>query len=105
MREVEVAPAIVLLVLAQARRGLGVRRVPPDGVGRNDGIARSLGDGIGQRQNHAAGRRLETVRLADVAHALVVVAEGDPPLGLDRTGGRLVDHVDDALPLAGRDLR
>ena len=104
LREIEVAPAVVLLVLAQHRRDLGVRRILPEGVGRNDGIGRPLGDGIGQRQRHAAFRRFQAVRLADVPQALVVVAEGEAPPGLDRAGRRLVDHVDDALALAPGDL-
>ena len=104
LREIEVPPPVVLLVLAQDRRHVGARRVPPDRVGRDDRVGRPLVDGIGQRQRHAACRGLDAVRLADVLHALVVVAEPEAPFGLDRARRRLVDHVDNALALALGDL-
>src|SRR5947208_4131088 len=103
-REIEVPPPAALLVLAQDRRDVGAVRVPPDRVGWYDRVARSLVDGIGQRQRHAACRGFDAIRLADVFQTLVVVAEPETPFGLDRARRRLVDHVDNALALALGDL-
>ena len=92
------------LVLAQGRHDVGARRVPPDGVGRDDGIGRPLANRILQRQCHTACRGFEAVRGADIGHALVEVAEREAPFGLDRPWRCLVDHVDYALALAFGDL-
>src|SRR5438477_2980070 len=104
LREIEVPPPAALLVLAQDRRDVGALRVPPDRVGRYDRVARSLVDGIGQRQRHATYRGFDAVRLTDVFQTLVVVAEPETPFGLDRARRRLVDHLDNALALALGDL-
>src|SRR5207248_285821 len=49
-------------------------------------------------------RGFDAVRLADVLHTFVVVAEPEAPFGLNRARWRLVDHVDNALALALGDL-
>ncbi len=103
VREIEVQPPVVLLVPAQDRRYVGARRVPPESVGRNDGVGRPLADGIGQRQRQASFGRLDAVR-PYVVHARVVVAEPKAPPGLDRARWRIVDHVDNSLALALGDL-
>ena len=72
-------------------------------VGRDDGVGRPLVDGIGQRQRQAAFGGLDVVR-PNIVQALVVVAEPEAPLGLDRTRGRLVDHVGERPPFALGDL-
>src|SRR5437764_14294882 len=84
LREIEVPPPVALLVLAQDRRDVGTLRVPPDRVGRDDGVARPLVHGIGQRQRHAPWRGFDAVRLTNVFQTLVVVAEPEAPYGLDR---------------------
>ena len=105
LREPEVPPPVVLLVLAQDRRHVGARRVPPDSVGRDDGVGRPLVDGIGQRQRHAAFGGLDGVVPADVVRALVGFPEPEAPLRLDRgSRRRVVDHVGNALALALGDL-
>ena len=81
LREIEVPPPVVLLVLAQDRHDLGARRVPPERVGRDDRIARPLEHGIGQRQCDAAFRGLDAVQLVNILQALVVVAERRGPTG------------------------
>jgi hypothetical protein len=105
LRKIEVPAPVALLVRAQDHGCLGTRRVPPDRVGRHDGVARPLVDRIGQRKRHAERRRLDAVRLADVVEAFVVVAERNPPLGLDRARRSLGDHIGNSLALARGDLR
>ncbi len=105
LREPEVPLPVVLLVLAQDRRHVGARRVPPDSVGRDDGVGRPLVDSIGQRQRHAAFGGLDGVVPAYVVRALVVFPEPEAPLCLDRGARwRVVDHVGNALALALGDL-
>ena len=88
LREIEVAPPVVLLVLAQDLRHVGARRVPPERVGRDNGVGRPLVDRIGQRQRQAAFGGLDAVR-ADVVQALVVVAEPEAPRVSIGPGGAL----------------
>ena len=97
--EIEVPPPAIVLVLAQDPRDVRARRVPPDGVRRDDGVGRPLIDRVGQRQRQAAFRNFDVVR-ADIGHALGVVAEAEAPLRLDRAGRGIVDQVDDPLALA-----
>ena len=104
LREKQVPPPVVRLVLAQGRHDVGACRVPPNGVGRHDGIGRPLVNRILQRQRHTACRGFEAVRGANVGHAFVEVAEREAPFGLDRPRRCLVDHVDHALALALSDF-
>ena len=103
LREVEVTAAVIALVGAD-RIGVGLaRRVAPERVGRDDGIGGVFVDGVAQRQRHAAFRRLDVV-LADVRHAFVVLAEPEPPLGLDRARRCGLEHLDDFVAGALGDL-
>ena len=88
---------------AQDRHQIGVRWVPPDRIGRDDGIGRSLVDRIAKRQRQAAFRGLDAV-CADIVHAFVVATEAQAPSGLDRARRGIVDHVDKSLLLAADDF-
>ena len=62
LRKIEASPPGVLLFLAQRFCLSRTRRVPPERVGRDDGVRRLLVDGVAQRKRDAACRGLDVVR-------------------------------------------
>ena len=96
LREVEAAPPAGGFIPAQ-QVGFGLaRRVPPERIGRHDGIGRVLIDGVPKRKRHAAFRGLNAVG-ADMLHTLVISTESEAPFGLDRARRRIVEPVDKLL--------
>ncbi len=92
-------PEIEKLLLAE-RLCLGfARRVPPERVGRDDGVGRLFADGVAQRQRQAAFGGFDVVR-PNMFQAFLVATKSGAPLGLDGAGGRVVEPVVDRLPLA-----
>ena len=99
LREEKIALEIVLLALAQQTDDIGMCRIFPDGVRRNDGIGRPLKNRIRKRQYQPAFVRRHAL-LADILHALIVTTEGRTPFRLDRSGRSILNHVENALAFA-----
>ena len=104
LRKVEATATMIALVAADGVGLVLACRVAPQRVGRDDGIGRVFVDGVAQRQRYAAFRGFDVV-LADVGQALVVFAEPEPPLGLDRARRCGLQQLDDGIAGAFGDLR
>ena len=103
LREVEALSLVALVVLPQRPYFGRTRRVPPHRVRRNDDVGRMLENGVAQRKRHAAVRRFDGPG-PDMCQALFPGTKTETPTGLDGSGRRRLDSVDDGLDLAFRKL-
>ena len=97
-RKVE-APRPVVAALAE-RLGLGgAGRIPPHGMGRDDGVGLALVNAVAQRHRELAFGHPDAAR-PDVGQALVVTTKPGAPFGLDRAGRCIREPLGERLRLA-----
>jgi hypothetical protein len=104
LRKVEASSNAVVLVLAQCFCVGLPRWVPPERVGRDDGVGRLLVNGVAKRKRQAAFGHIYVIR-SDIFQAFSVTTKPDAPLGLDGARGSVVEFVNDRLALSGGNLK